>query len=117
MDNIFKEILDMYEVHGIVLLSAEGKILHQFFKENRITSVGENSFDWITLAESLGDFNEADLLFEGGRFYIRKTANGFLMISMSSEVSMPMIKLNCDIIVPKLSKIKPKKGLSRFFKR
>lgn len=117
MENIFKEIFDMYEVHGLVLLSSEGKILYQSFKDNRITSVGKNSFDWITLAESLGEFQEADLLFGEGRFYIRKTKTGYLMISMSDKVSMPMIKLSCDIMIPKLAKFKVKKGFGRFFKR
>lgn len=115
MDNVFKELLDMYEVHGLVLLSTEGKILFESFKENRITAIGRQSFDWITIAESLGDFQEADLVFEGGRFYVRKTNSGYLMISTTGEVSMPMVKLSCDIIVPKLAKVKPKKGLGRFF--
>lgn len=115
MESIFKEIYDMYEVHGLVLLTTEGKILYEAFKDNRISSVGRNSFDWITIAESLGDFQEADLVFEGGRFYVRKVDAGYLMISMNGEVSMPMIKLSCDIMIPKLSKVKPKKGFGRFF--
>lgn len=115
MEAIFKELYDMYEVHGLVLLSAEGKILYEAFKENRITALGQQSFDWITIAESLGDFKEAELVFEGGRFYVRRTNSGFLMISMNGDVSMPMVKLSCDILVPKLTKVKPKKGLGRFF--
>lgn len=116
MDSIFKEIYDMYEVHGLVLLSTEGKILYESFKENRITPIGRNSFDWITIAEALGDFQEADLVFEGGRFYVRRIDSGYLMISMNGDVSMPMVKLSCDILIPKLAKFKPKKGLGRFFK-
>lgn len=116
MEKLFKEIMDIYEVHGLVLLSSEGKVLYQTFKRNRTTG-DYDVFNWIYLAESLGNFREANLVFEKGRFYIRRIETGYLMVSMKENVSMPIIKLNCDTIIPQLSQIKAKKGLFGFFKR
>lgn len=116
MDNLFNEIIDTYEVNGIVLLSTEGKVLYQSFKKERITG-DYKTFNWIVLADSLGSFKEANLVFEKGRFYIRKIESGYLMVSMNENASMPMIKLNCDTIIPQLSRIKAKKGLLSFFNR
>lgn len=107
----------MYDVHGLVLVSPEGKVLFESFKLSK-TNLDANGFDWLTLIDSLGDFQEADLVFRKGRFYIRKTDSGFLMISMTESASMAMVKLSCDIIIPKLGKVKPAKGgLRGLFRR
>jgi hypothetical protein len=117
MENIFQEILDMYDVHGMVLVSPEGRILFESFKQGK-TNLDPNNFDWLTLVDSLGEFQEADLVFSRGRFYIRKTGTGYLMISMNESASMAMVKLSCDIIIPQLAKAKPAKGgLRSFFRR
>lgn len=117
MENIFQEILDMYDVHGLVLVSPEGKVVFESFKRSKDPS-NLNGFEWLSIIESLGDFKEADLVFGKGRFYIRKTEVGFLMISMNESASMAMVKLSCDIIVPQLAKVKPaKKGLRGLFRR
>ena len=117
MENIFQEILDMYDVHGLVLVSPEGKILFESFKHGK-TNLDANNFDWLSLVDSLGEFQEADLVFSKGRFYIRKTGSGYLMISMNDNAAMAMVKLSCDIIIPQLVKVKPAKGgLRGFFRR
>ncbi len=116
MEKNFQEILDMHDVHGLVWLSAEGKILFESFKKNRIRA-GYTSFSWISIIESLGDFQEADLVFAQGRFYVRSTGSNYLLISMNERASRAMVKLSCDIILPELLKAKFGKGIRGFFKR
>ncbi len=116
MKKIFQEILNMDGIHGIILLSSEGKILFESLDKNRF-SPGRSRLTWTTLVESLDDFAEVDLVFKEGRFYIRSTGTGYLMISMSEKVSMAMVKLSCDIILPEIAKQTSAKGLRGFFKR
>ncbi len=116
MIDIFKEILDMDGVHGLVLLSPEGKILFESLDKNRFSPQRSN-LSWLMLVESLDEFEEVDMVFEQGRFFIRKIETGYLMISMNETVSIAMVKLNCDIVIPELKKPKTSKGLRGFFKR
>lgn len=109
MRDIFKDILSMDGVHGLVLLSSEGRVLFESLDKNRFAPQHSN-LSWLMLIESLNDFEEVDMVFEQGRFYIRKIETGFLMISMSEGVSIAMVKLNCDIVLPDLKKSKPVKA-------
>jgi hypothetical protein len=116
MDKIFEDILNMDGVHGLVLLSEEGKVLFESLDKKRFLPQ-KSTLSWKMIIDSLDEFNEIDLVYERGRFYIIKTGNGFLLISMSLNVSIAMVKLNCDIVVPELKKAKPgSRGFKRFFK-
>ena len=114
MDKVFQEILTMDGVHGLILLSEEGKILFESLDSNYFVPEKSTS-SWKMILDSLEDFQEMDLVFEGGRFYMLKTASGILIISMNLNVSISMVKLNCDIIIPELKKAQTGKGLKRFF--
>ncbi|MDJ0622889.1 MAG: hypothetical protein QNJ17_07975 [Desulfocapsaceae bacterium] len=114
MDKVFQEILSMDGVYGLILLSEDGKILFESL-DNNYFAPEKSTSSWKIILDSLDDFHEMDLVFEGGRFYMLKTASGILIISMSLNVSISMIKLNCDIIMPELKKAQSGKGLKRFF--
>lgn len=115
MDKIFQDILSMDGVHGIVLLSAEGKVLFESLDKKHFLPQ-KSTLSWKAIIDSLEEFTEVDLVFEKGRFYITKTDTGFLLVSMGLNVSVAMVKLNCDIVVPELKKVKSGRGLKRFFK-
>lgn len=115
MEKVFQEILNMDGVHGLVLLSDEGKILFESLDKTRFVPEKSTS-SWKLIIDSLGDFQEMDLVFEDGRFYMLKTEAGILIISMNLSVSIAMVKLNCDIIIPELKKLQSGKGLKRFFR-
>lgn len=102
-------------VHGLILLSEEGKVLFELLDDSRFLQE-KSRMSWKMIIDSLDEFREMDLVFEEGRFYIRKIDSGYLMISMGRNVSIAMVKLNCDIVVPELKNIKSGKGLKRFFK-
>ncbi|MFN2353434.1 MAG: hypothetical protein ABR512_02765 [Desulfopila sp.] len=114
MKKLFEDILSMDGVHGLILLSEEGKVLFESLDERRF--LPENTtLSWNMILESLEDFREMDLLYEQGRFYMLKTGAGCLIISMRLDVSTAMVKLNCDIIVPELKKVKSGRGFKKFF--
>jgi len=116
MEKIFQDILSMDGVHGLVLLSADGKVMFESLDDNKFLPE-KSSLTWKMIIDSLEVFREMDLLFEKGRYYMKKTDSGILLISMSLNVSIAMVKLNCDIVVPELQKNLSKgKGLKRFFK-
>jgi hypothetical protein len=117
MKNLFHDILDMDGVHGLVLLSDNGKILFESLSSDQF-SPQRSKLNWKTIIESLGDFREMDLVFDYGRCYLRQTETGYLMISMGPMVPIAMIKLNCDIILPQLKKEKSGgSGFKAFFRR
>jgi hypothetical protein len=60
---------------------------------------------------------EADFVYENGRLYLRATEQGYLMVMMGPAVSVAMVKLNCDILLPQLKVAKPTGKLKGLFKR
>ncbi len=115
MEKIFQDLLTMDGIYGLVLLSGEGKILYESLDDN-LFHLEKSTLNWKTIFDSLEGFHEMDLVYENGRYYMRKTGDGLLLISMALEVSIAMVKLNCDILIPELKKSDTGKGLKRFFK-
>ena len=115
MKNLFHDILDMDGVHGLVLLSENGKVLFESLDGDQF-SPQRSALSWKEIIDSLGYFHEMDLVFDHGRCYLRQTEGGYLIISMGPMVSVAMIKLSCDIILPQLKKKKAASGLRSFFR-
>ena len=115
MKELFNDILKMDGVNGILLISFEGKILSKEFNTNPPTDPEGNN--WKPLIDSLDGLRETDLIFKGGRLYIRKSELGYLIILMDFYTSAAMVRLNCDIILPSLKPTKASKGLGGFFKK
>ena len=115
MKELFKDILELDGVKGIILLSFEGAIRFKNFSD----SVPENleSKNWTMFIKNLDGIRETDLVFEEGRLYIRKSDLGYLMIWTSLFTPMAMLRLNCDIVLPSLMPTKSPKSLARFFKK
>lgn len=114
MKHLFRDILELEGVHGLVLLSESGQILFDSFAGER-SRLHRSEMHWKNIINSFSDFNEMDLVFQHERCYLRRTENRFLMISMELTVCSSMIKLSCDIILPQLTKAKTKGGLRLFF--
>lgn len=116
MKDIFKDILDLNDVHGVVLFSLDGKVL---FKEFLVPlpEEPERRDWWGVFFHALKGVREADVIFEGARLYIRKTAAGFLMVLTGRSAPTAMLRLHCDILLPLLKESPSSRGLSRLFKR
>jgi hypothetical protein len=116
MKAFFQDILDMEDVFGLMLFSFDGKLLFKAFP----FPPGEDpeTRDWWPLfTASLGGVKEADLLFDHRRLYIRETEMGYLMVLMGSLAPTAMLRLNCDMLLPKLKEKRPTKGLLGIFKK
>jgi len=56
-------------------------------------------------------------VFERGQVYVRRTADGVLVVVMGLIAPCAVIRLNCDILLPALKEQRSTKGIKRFFKR
>ncbi|MFZ0450990.1 MAG: hypothetical protein WAL98_17275 [Desulfatiglandaceae bacterium] len=111
MKKLFKELLDMEEVMGLMLLSFEGEfILHKFV--DSVVEKPENMESWGLFIHSLKGAKEVEILFQDAKIYIRKTVAGYLFVMVHVSTPMAMLRLNCDLALFGLKQI-GKNRLSR----
>ena len=115
MLELFKDILDIEGVKGVMLFSNRGEFIFKRFNSDIFQD--PEKMNWDRFIELLDGMRETDLIFEKGRLYIRKTDAGYLFIFMSLFVPMAILRLNCDILLPSLAPAKSSKRWSRFFKQ
>ncbi len=115
MRELFKDILNIEVVKGLMLLSFAGDII--FKQLNHVVHEDVENRDWRLFIESLTGMRESDLIFEKGRLYIRRTDIGYLVVLMGPFVPIAMMRLQCDILLPSLKPAKATKGIRRFFKK
>lgn len=115
MEDLFKEIMGMDGVKGVLLLSFDGEIIFKQFSSTPSTEPEKRN--WESFVDSLDGMRETDLVFDNGRIYIRRSELGYLMVVMEGVVSVAMLRLNCDIILPSLTPVKGAKGIKRLFKK
>lgn len=115
MEELFKDILNVEGIKGVILFSFQGEVLFKKF----LSPIPEDpeTRDWALFFDSIKKVRESDLIFENGRIYIRKTELGFLVILMNSSAPVALVRLNCDVLLPSLKPAKASKGFGRFFKR
>jgi hypothetical protein len=114
MKTILKDIIELEHVKGCLFVTKEGQVVHSHFIPPPAESL--DNHNWKPFINVLGNINEADILFDDTRVYMRKSNAGYLLILIESYAILSLIKLQCDVLVPKLNAYKPK-GLSRFFKK
>lgn len=110
MKEIFKDILALEDVQGVVMSSFEGEIL---FKEPSLEI--ERSLP--LFIRTLGTIREADLIFEKSRIYVRRTDTGYLVVLLGLFASGAMLRLHVDMVLPSLKEREKGKGLRSLFKR
>ena len=115
MRELFKDILNMEGVKGLMLFSFAGDPVYKEF--NLAQPEGIESRDWSLFIEALAGMRETDLIFKKGRLYIRRTEIGYLVILMGLFVPIAMMRLQCDILLPSLKPAKAAKGIRRLFKK
>ena len=115
MRELFKDILNMEGVKGLMMLSFAGEPVFKEF--NQPLPEGIESRDWRLFIESLAGMRETDLLFKKGRLYIRRTDIGYLIVLMGLFIPVAMLRLQCDILLPSLKPAKSAKGIRRLFRK
>lgn len=111
----FDDLFGINGVLGILIVSPERNILFQDLTNLGLNNINETDLEIPFLL--LDGVREVDLLFERYRIYIRKCPVGYFWVIMAPDASAAMIRLQCDIIAPKMSlKKQTKRGISRLFK-
>jgi hypothetical protein len=116
MKELFKDIIGMDNVMGLMVFSFKGELLYKDF--NMALSKEPDKVEWWPLfIGSMNNIIEADFIFEKSRIYVRKTEIGYLFVVMDTFASIAMLRLNCDILLPALKKAAAGKGRISFFKK
>jgi hypothetical protein len=115
MRGLFEELLRIDGVKAVMFFTLSGQPVFEEYTMARKDPAGAG--DWFALAASLGKANEAELVFEKGRIYVRRSAKGILLVSMGLIAPTGMVRLTSDIIVSRLKEPRPARGIKRFFKR
>ncbi len=115
MKKLFKDILAIDGVTGILLFSHQGRVIFQELvlpcKEN------PEQRDWRSLTTVIKNVSEADFIYENSRIYIKNSAAGHIMVLMELFTPVAMVRLSCDMVVPALKKkAGGSKGFMNFFK-
>jgi hypothetical protein len=110
MKEIFKDILAIEDVRGVVVSSLEGEIL---FSEPSL----EIDKSLPLFIGALGAVREADLIFEKSRIYVRRTDMGYLVVLLGLFASGAMLRLHVDMVLPSLKDRGKGKGLRSLFRR
>ena len=114
MQHLFDNILATEGVRGTILLSTGGDILFERFSSPMPRPPGD--IDWTPFIGAFADINEADVIFEELRLYVRKAVPGYLLVFVEAFSPMAMVRLNADLLLPTLKKQAAPKGLKRFFR-
>ncbi len=114
MREVFKDLLRIDGVKGVLFFALSGK---RVFEEFTIRENDQGSGrDWFALVTCLGKAQETELVFEKGRLYVRRTAEGVLVVVMGLIAPSEMVRLTCDILLSAMREQKPVRGIKRFFK-
>ena len=119
MKDIFKDLIVIEGVHGVIVLSAAGVLVTSRFSERyRDEALRVEKFNWEPFVLELGELAEADFLFDQRRIYLRKIKHGFLMVIMADIAPVSMVRLNCEVLLPELDVAKLSGGkVGRFLKK
>lgn len=108
MKDIFKEIMAIEGVHGLMVISnAGGVLLSKFAQDFRGEEEKLSEINWEPFTVEMGGVKDAELIFDRARFYIKKSETGFLIVMIGDNAPISMVRLNCEILLPQLAKIQP----------
>jgi len=116
MKALFRDILNLDDVWGIMLFSFEGEPLLKEFVPGPVREPQHSDF-WPQIIGAMSRIREGDLIFENSRIYLRRTELGYLFVLMGAFAQTALVRLNCDILAPSLREMKEGKGLRRLFKK
>jgi hypothetical protein len=118
MKDLFKDVLGIEGVHGVVCLTTEGTVVHsQFTPAHPSDYETVSGTDWSSLVRELSGIGEAEIVFDAGRLYIRKSSNGYLIVILNDHAPVSMVRLHCDVLMPALDKQKFSKGFGQLLRK
>jgi hypothetical protein len=118
MKDIFKDIITIEGVHGVIVIAGDGQVVVSAFSSgygDEQSRLGR--FDWSSFAGELSDIHEAEFVFDSKRLYVRKARPGYVLVLLEDLAPVSMVRLNCEILLPSLDRIKPGRKFGQIFKR
>ena len=108
MKDIFKDVMGIDGVHGLMVISNEGGVMmSKFSPDFRDEEEKLSQVNWEPFVIELGSVKDAELIYDSARFYIKKSEIGFLIVIIGDNAPISMVRLNCEILLPTLTKIQP----------
>jgi hypothetical protein len=118
MADMFKDVLGIEGVHGVLLLSEKGDVsVSEFTKDHQSEAENIKGVDWASMVNELAGISEGEIMFDDGRFYIRKAGAGYLMVVLDDHAPVSMVRLNCEVLLPTLEKQKLGKGIGQLLRK
>lgn len=125
MESLFEEIFSIEGILGALVMAENGVSEFSKFVSPLSEKIGKKNFNdfvknSINIESLRGAFdtaNESLLIYDHIRLYVRRIQSGYLIVVMGMFVPVAMVRLNCQIIIPEIDKLKSNKGLGRFFKK
>lgn len=108
MKDIFKDVMGIEGVHGLMVISNEGSLLlSKFSSDFREEEEQLSQVNWEPFTIEMSTVKDAELIYDSARFYIKKSETGFLIVIIGDNAPISMVRLNCEILLPMLTKIQP----------
>ena len=108
MKDIFKDVMGIDGVHGLMVVSNEGSVMmSKFASDFRGEEEKLSQIDWKPFSIEMGNIKDAELIYDNARFYIKKSDIGFLIVIIGDNAPISLVRLNCEILLPELTKIQP----------
>lgn len=103
MKTFLSKIAQLDSICDVTLLSSRGEPLFTFQKNSGDAAEGRTAAAWPEIIAGLGNPATADLLFAEGRYYLQKTAIGYLIVGMLDDSPLNKVRLACSTVSGKLS--------------
>ena len=113
---LFHELLEMADVSGVALLTGDRGASTVSFRDAPCPA-GDVVDALGPLVERLAGAVEAEFVFECGRMYIRRTKAGILVVVLDPFASLPLVRLQCDVLIPELERQGNGNGRRRLWRR
>ncbi len=91
MNNFLKELTQLDSIQDVILLSKKGEPLFSGLPITDNTSIGHIN-QWFKAIKEIDTPEISEFLFENGRYFIRKTAIGYLIVGMRNDTDLETIK-------------------------
>ncbi len=108
MITFLTKIARLDSITAVTLLSPEGELL--FCRQTGALTPADSEWRrWCEIISDLGSPTAADLVFTKGRYYLRRTAVGYLIVGLKHAHNLNKIRTACKSVQTKLVDVKVRK--------
>ena len=108
MKDIFKEMMGIEGVYGLLIVSNEGAVtLSKYSPDFKKEAEHLSQFNWLPFTIEMDGIKDTELIYDSARFYIKKFDEGYLIVIIGDNAPIAMVRLNCEVLLPALAKIQP----------